>query len=207
MASFFDLKDFVSLLCLTNTPYPNDIAVSVTGQQGNDDNLKDAVLKLFDQPNRKYLVTHMRLFVAMYVGDADADLGYFIREQMWDWCRKNIKRPPDRGVGSGEVEALRQEIYGKCKKGGHDYFGYQPCPPQHYEPIKTLQEFEKEFDEVSKDWSKDREQKWVDARIELSDMWDRMKGNKKPWAYIVEALSTELGVTPRLLAAGLKREF
>lgn len=204
----FTLRDFVSLACLTNTPYPNDVATAVLGLNHRD--LKQVVIKNFETSSREQLISSMRVFVAMYVGPVNSDLGYLIRELMWDWCKKHDKRPPDQGVNSGEVEDLRKQIYGPCKEGGRDYNDYQPCKPLPYSPITTIEEFNKEFKEAGgPNWSDDKEDKWNETRGHLADLWQRMVNgrNHKPWPYIVHAMAQEFKVSDRLMAGGLKKEF
>lgn len=204
----FTLRDFVSLACLTNTPYPNDMATAILGLNHRD--LKQVVIKNFESSNREQLVSSMRVFVAMYVGPVDSDLGYLIRKLMWDWCKKHDKRPADQGVNSGEVEDLRKQIYGPCKEGGRDYNDYQPCKPPAFTPIKSIEEFNKEFKAAGgPNWSNAKEDKFNEIRGHLADLWQRMvKGrNHKPWPYIVHAMAKELGVSDRLMEGGLKKEF
>ena len=201
----FDIRDFVSLACLTNTPFPNNFAVAGTGIDKAETSPEDFVDNLFeDKPNIAVLGDRMRLFVAWGLGDLDKDLGLHIQTAMW-----NYFEPP---VDSGQVEDLRQRIYGHGKHCGRDYTGYQPCAPKKYEPVKTFAEFKllSQSYGVLKPDNQVWQNHFASARIRLADEW--AKGNKdafrrKRWPYLVAAFAQNFNVTARFMAAGLKGEF
>ena len=205
---YFDIHDFVSLACLTNTPYPNNFAVAVTGIDKVNLSARDAINQMFDHKDYDVVVKRMRFFVAWGLGNLDSDNGKYIKEMMWWWKRKYVKRPRDEGGNGDEVESMRQDIYGDCHNGGRDYYNYQPCPPRwvhDQEPIKTLAEFNKAMEEY-----KDRSDAWYNrlfmARSRLSDLY-RKNNHDKRWPYLVDALAEGLQMKCNVLAAGLKKEF
>ena len=207
----FDIRDFVSFACLTNTPFPNNFATAATGIDKSDLRPEDAVIQMFDHSNYKIVVDRMRLFVAWGLGDLDKDLGLFIQKQMWAWWHKNGNYDKFHDVDSGDVEKMRMSIYGKCAGGGRDYNDYQPCYPDWSHDkaklIDTLDKFKERFkayEMYPKKWQK----AWVACRIKLADEW--AKGDafrRERWPYLVWAMARHLEVSPALMAAGLKGEF
>ena len=208
----FDIRDFVSLACLTNTPFPNNFAVAATGIDKAEADPKDVISDIFDTDTFSYIVCHMRLFVAWGLGDLDKDLGLFIQERMWDYYERKAKlEDNEHGADSHDVEKMRHEIYGYCANAGYDFTGYQPCEPlwPNHKQIKTLDEFKKAFKEYER-YDNGWQKRWVAARIRLADEWEKGKDDdfrRKRWPYLVEALSIGLKVRAVLLAAGLKGEF
>ena len=205
----FDIRDFVSFACLTNTPFPNNFATAATGIDKSELNPEDAVIQMFDHRSYNVVVDRMRLFVAWGLGDLDKDLGLFIQKQMWSWWHKNGHYDKDHDVDSGDVEGMRKLIYGGCEHGGRDYNGYQPCHPtwQSRGVIHTLEGFKLHFARYEKrdqSW----ENSWVACRIKLADEWASGDGFRRMrWPYLVWAMAENLNVDESLLAAGLKGEF
>ena len=207
----FDIRDFVSLACLTNTPFPNNFAVAATGIDKEDISANTAVNLMFEHKNYRVVTDRMRLFVCWGVGDLDKDLGLYIQNWMWSWFEKHGEHDAVHGVDSGSVEAMRHAIYGPCKNAGRDYFDYQPCPPDtsRWFKITTIEDFKKHFDNYStmpKGW----QNRWVAARIRLADEWAKGKKDafrRKRWPYLVWAFAVDLNLNAGLLAAGLKGEF
>ena len=213
----FDIRDFVSLACLTNTPFPNNFAVAATGMDKADAKPEDVIDTIFDSRIYETIVGHMRVFVAWGLGDLDKDMGLHIQERMWDFYEDKAKKhnlvyKTDFGASSGDVEKMRHDIYGNCTHAGYDYTGYQPCEPTwvNHKQIKTLDEFKKRILKENADSPSGWQKRWVAARITLANEWE--KGDKdsfrrKRWPYLVEAIAKGLDVSGVLLAAGLKGEF
>ena len=204
----FDIRDFVSLACLTNTPFPNNFAVAATGMDKADMKPEDAILSIFEDSDYNKVVARMRYFVAWGLGDLDKDTGAFVRARMWDWWHKYGKYDKFHDVDSGQVEQMRKAIYGTGIHCGRSYNGFQPCPPPDFDAIKDIGLFEHAFNLESHGKSEKWHQSWVAARIRLADWWSKDgKKDSVRWLQVAYAFARDLDIPLDLMVAGLKGEF
>ena len=210
----FDIRDLVSLACLTNTPFPNNFAVAATGIDRSDMKPEDYIEQVFASQDCDYIVKNMRLFVAYGLGDLDKDMGPLIQKLMWNYYEELAKkRGGNYGADSGDVEEMRHAIYGPCAHAGYDFTGYQPCAPTwpHHIQIKTLKDWQSKYLDAKTSHDKNWPHRFAMARIKLAEEWEKGVGKDKffcnRWPYLVDAMARGLNVNAKLLAAGLKGEF
>ena len=194
MSAAMSFKDWISLLDLFNTPYPNN-------PFGGPDEFYAKLAEAIDEHNEGKFIFLARQWILYHAGINDADQG----QKIWSYVDQYLDRWYKNKTGPDVYARFRHAIYGDCKAGGKAWYNYQPCPVHiNRNYIHTLDAFENQmhrYEDRGKQW----QQAFAMARIKFMDL--QKKVNDRFFMYTVQATAERLNVEPTLLVAGLRGEF
>lgn len=201
MSQVLSWEDWLGLLDLFDTPYPNQ---PFTYAKWNI----DLFGKIDDAKNEQDLVDIVRPWVLLHKGPVLADEGASIEKHIKFWIRE---RGLDKIPGNPYIDKtasvwsdLRIKIYGTCRGAGEDYNNYYPCPPAEWFVYRKLKDWEDEFEKESKGKSQQWNDHFASTRIKLASMKNK---DNDYWRYAVMIAAEKLGVSYKVMAGGLKKEF
>ena len=201
MSQLLSWEDWLGLLDLFDTPYPNR---PFTGEKWN----VNLYAKMDDAKTEQDLIDVTRPWVLLHIGPTLADEGASINKHIKFWIRERgldkDKNDPHIDLTENVFEDLRLKIYGNCKEAGRDYNNYFPCPPPDWHVYKNLPDWKAEFEKETKGKSEEWQQKFTAGRIKLADMKHK---DSIYWRYAVMVTAERLGVSYAVMAGGLKKEF
>ena len=193
MMSFFD---WLGLLDLFNTPYPNQPYGS------RDADFFAQLAEAIDNHNEARFIYLCKHWIRFHYGIQDADQG----RKIWNYVNNYLDRWYVNKTGPDVYARFRREIYGDCKGAGESYNNYQPCPPVIGQVYTNLAQFTKALDDERKGKNAKWDNMFANARIKLSDMIERGLPNKLI-KYTCITIAERLNCSPALLYSGLHGEF
>ena len=178
MSAMMSWIDWMGLLDLFNTPYPNR-------PYGNrQEDFFSKLYEAMDDHDEKKFIWLCRHWILYHAGIQDADQG----KKIWDTVNEYMDKWYKNKTGPDLYARFRKAIYGDCPHAGESYNNYQPCPPPKCGwPDKKWNDYYNKL--RAKDW--DFTCKVIDARNKLNDV----KAND----YMRVLAGERLGVDPCFL--------
>lgn len=172
MSAMMSWLDWLGLLDLFNTPYPN----RPYGSREEDffTHLAED-LDLHREQQAKFMA---RQWILYHAGIQDADQG----RKLWNYIDRYCDtRYPNHADAPREV--FRKAIWGSCKEGGKDYNNFQPCRPPKCN--WTDKEWNDCLNSINKIKGWEKQKVIINARNKLHDM--NLKGPMKEFTYLAAA--------------------
>ena len=119
MSAMMSWVDWLSLLDLFNTPYPNRPFMD------KNQHLFDALAEARAAHKEKRFISLCRHWILYHAGIQDADEG----QKIWEQVNQYLDKWYVNKTGPDVYARFRKAIYGNCPHAGESYNNYQPCPP------------------------------------------------------------------------------
>ena len=193
MMSFFD---WLGLVDLFNTPYPNQPYGS------RDSDFFAKLAEAIDNKNEAQFIYLCKHWIRFHYGIRDADEG----RKIWNYVNQYLDRWYKNKTGPELYARFRRAIYGNCEGAGESYNNYQPCPPKVGPRITTLKEFSEKLDEARQGKPPTWDNRFANARIKLANMVEH-KAPDLLVRYTCLSIAEGLDCPPNLLFSGLHGEF